>query len=153
VSAHEGNEITLRGWVYNRRSSGKLQFILLRDGTGVIQCVAFKGNFTPEEFEMLDKLTQESSIEIRGKVRKDIRSPGGYEMDVAGFKIVQLAELGGDRATELAGRRLQIIHLLEQGQLSLADRVIDKYRFWAERLHHPVHLFDSARFHGPNSGS
>jgi asparaginyl-tRNA synthetase len=92
VSAHEGNEITLRGWVYNRRSSGKLQFILLRDGTGVIQCVAFKGNFTPEEFEMLDKLTQESSIEIRGKVRKDSRSPGGYEMDVAGFKIVQLAE-------------------------------------------------------------
>ena len=92
VSAHEGNEITLRGWVYNRRSSGKLQFILLRDGTGVIQCVAFKGNFSPEEFEMLDKLTQESSIEIRGKVRKDSRSPGGYEMDVAGFKVVQLAD-------------------------------------------------------------
>ena len=92
VSAHEGNEITLRGWVYNKRSSGKLQFILLRDGTGVIQCVAFKGNFSPEVFEILDKLTQESSIEIRGKVRKDSRSPGGYEMDVAGFKVVQLAD-------------------------------------------------------------
>ena len=92
VGAHEGNEITLRGWVYNKRSSGKLQFILLRDGTGVIQCVAFKGNFTPEQFDALDKLTQESSIEIRGKVRKDSRSPGGYELDVTGFEIVQVAE-------------------------------------------------------------
>ena len=76
VGAHEGNEVTLRGWVYNKRSSGKLQFILLRDGTGIIQCVAFKGNFTPEQFEALDKLTQESSLEIDGKVRKDSRSPG-----------------------------------------------------------------------------
>jgi asparaginyl-tRNA synthetase len=92
IGAHEGNEITLRGWVYNKRSSGKLQFILLRDGTGIIQCVAFRGNFSPEEFDALDKLTQESSIEIQGKVRKDSRSPGGFEVDVTGFKIVQLAE-------------------------------------------------------------
>jgi asparaginyl-tRNA synthetase len=92
IGAHEGNEITLRGWVYNKRSSGKLQFILLRDGTGIIQCVAFKGSFSPEEFDALDKLTQESSIEIRGKVRKDSRSPGGFEVDVTGFKIVQLVE-------------------------------------------------------------
>jgi asparaginyl-tRNA synthetase len=92
VSAYDGTEITLRGWVYNKRSSGKLQFILLRDGTGIIQCVAFKGNFTPEQFEQLDKLTQESSVEIRGKVRKDTRSTGGYELDVTGFDIIQLAE-------------------------------------------------------------
>lgn len=92
VGVHEGNEITLRGWVYNKRSSGKLQFILLRDGTGIIQCVGFKGNFTPEQFDALDKLTQESSIEIRGKVRKDSRSPGGYELDITGFKIVQMAD-------------------------------------------------------------
>jgi asparaginyl-tRNA synthetase len=92
VGAHEGSEITLRGWVYNKRSSGKLQFILLRDGTGVIQCVAFKGNFSPEQFDALDKATQESSIEIRGKVRKDSRSPGGYELDITNFEIIQLAE-------------------------------------------------------------
>jgi asparaginyl-tRNA synthetase len=92
VGGYEGNEVTLRGWVYNKRSSGKLQFILLRDGTGVIQCVAFKGNFSPEQFEALDKLTQESSIEITGNVRKDARSPGGYEVDISGFKIQQLAE-------------------------------------------------------------
>jgi asparaginyl-tRNA synthetase len=92
VGEHEGKEISLRGWIYNKRSSGKLQFILLRDGTGIIQCVAFKGNFTPEEFDALDQLTQESSLEIRGKVRKDARSPGGYELDVTGFRICQLTE-------------------------------------------------------------
>ena len=89
---YEGEEVTLRGWVYNRRSSGKLQFILLRDGTGIMQCVAFKGNFTPERFAELDRLTQESSLEIVGKVKKDVRSPGGYEMDIADFRIIQLAE-------------------------------------------------------------
>lgn len=92
VSAYEGAEITLRGWVYNKRSSGKLQFILLRDGTGILQCVAFKGNFTPDQFEALDKVTQESSIEITGKARKDARSPGGYELDVSSFRILQLTE-------------------------------------------------------------
>ncbi len=92
IAAHEGKEVTLRGWVYNRRSSGKLQFILLRDGTGITQCVAFKGNFTPEQFEALDKATQESSISIHGKVRKDSRAPGGFELDMTGFEIHQIAE-------------------------------------------------------------
>ena len=92
AGGHEGGEATLRGWVYNRRSSGKLHFILLRDGTGVMQCVAFKGNFTPERFAELDRLTQESSLEISGKVRKDARSPGGYELDVTDFKIIQTTE-------------------------------------------------------------
>ena len=92
VGAHEGGEVTLRGWVYNKRSSGKLQFIMLRDGTGIIQCVAFKGNFSPEQFDALDGLTQESSLEIQGKVRKDARSPGGYELDVTGFRIFQLTD-------------------------------------------------------------
>ncbi len=92
VAAHEGSEVTLRGWVYNKRSSGKLQFILLRDGTGIIQCVAFKGNFTPEQFEGLDRVTQESSIEIRGKIRKDSRAPGGHELDMTGFEVIQVAQ-------------------------------------------------------------
>jgi asparaginyl-tRNA synthetase len=92
IAAYEGSEVTLRGWVYNKRSSGKLQFILLRDGTGIIQCVASKGNFSPEQFEALDKLTQESSLEIRGRVRRDERAPGGYEVDFAGFEIHQIAD-------------------------------------------------------------
>jgi asparaginyl-tRNA synthetase len=92
IGAHEGVEVTLRGWVYNKRSSGKLQFIMFRDGTGIIQCVAFKGNFTQEQFEMLDRLTQESSIAITGKVRKDTRAPRGYEVDMSGFEIFQVTE-------------------------------------------------------------
>jgi asparaginyl-tRNA synthetase len=92
IGAYEGKEVSLRGWVYNKRSSGKLQFIMLRDGTGIIQCVAFKGNFSAEQFDALDKATQESSIEIRGNVRKDARAPGGYEVDATGFKLFQLAQ-------------------------------------------------------------
>jgi len=92
IAGHEGAEAVLRGWVYNKRSSGKIHFILLRDGTGVIQCVASKGGLTPEQFAELDRLTQESSVEIRGRVRRDQRAPGGYELDVTAFKIVQIAE-------------------------------------------------------------
>ncbi len=91
IARHEGGEVTLRGWVYNRRSSGKLQFILLRDGSGIIQCVAFKGNFAPEQFDALDRVTQESSISVRGKVRKDARAPGGFELDMNGFEVHQIA--------------------------------------------------------------
>ena len=91
IGPYEGTEVTLKGWVYNKRSSGKLQFILLRDGTGTIQCVAFKGNFTAEQFETLNGLTQESSIIICGKVRKDARAPRGYEIDITQFEIVPVA--------------------------------------------------------------
>jgi asparaginyl-tRNA synthetase len=92
IGEHEGTDVMLRGWVYNKRSSGKLQFLLLRDGTGLLQCVAFKGNLAAEQFELLDRITQESSIEVRGKVRKDPRAPGGYELDVTGYDVIQIAE-------------------------------------------------------------
>jgi asparaginyl-tRNA synthetase len=92
IAAHAGGQVTLRGWVYNKRSSGKLQFILLRDGTGLLQCVAFKGNFTADEFRALDGLTQESSLEIDGTVRSDSRAPGGFELDVVRFRVIQAAE-------------------------------------------------------------
>ncbi len=92
IASHEGTEVGLRGWVYNKRSSGKIHFILLRDGTGVIQCVATRANFTAEQFGELDRLTQESSIEVRGHVRSDKRAPGGYELDMTGYGIHQVAE-------------------------------------------------------------
>jgi asparaginyl-tRNA synthetase len=92
IAKLEGSEATLRGWVYNKRSSGKLQFLLLRDGTGTIQCVGFKGNFTGEQFDVLDRLTQESSIEVRGRVRKDDRAPGGFELEMTGFEVLQIAD-------------------------------------------------------------
>ncbi len=88
---HVGKEITLKGWLYNKRSSGKLHFVVLRDGTGLVQCVFFKGNVTPEVFELSDRLGQESSIEVTGIVKAEPRSPGGYELDAKDLKVISEA--------------------------------------------------------------
>ncbi len=92
VGGHVGQEITLKGWLYNKRSSGKLHFLQLRDGSGIIQCVVFKGEVTPEVFELADKITQESSIEVTGTVREDKRSPLGFELGVKDIKVLQMAK-------------------------------------------------------------
>lgn len=91
---HEGKQATLRGWLYNRRSKGKLRFLLVRDGTGIVQCVAFEKNVPPDMFELCDKLPYESSIEIEGTVRRDERAPGGFELDVAALRVLSAAEPG-----------------------------------------------------------
>jgi asparaginyl-tRNA synthetase len=80
--------ITLKGWLYNKRSSGKVRFIILRDGSGLLQCVVFKGNVTPEVFDLSDKLGQESSIEVTGKVKVEPRAPGGFELDAVDVKLI-----------------------------------------------------------------
>ena len=82
VAQHEGSLIELRGWVYNVRSSGKLHFLQLRDGSGIIQCVVFKGDVEPELFQQVGELTQESSIVVQGEVRADARSSLGFEVGV-----------------------------------------------------------------------
>ena len=87
IAAHEGNEVTLRGWLHNRRSSGKLHFLQVRDGTGTIQCVVFKGNVTPEAFSEADHLPQETSVSVTGLVKKEPRSPIGFEIDVRGLAV------------------------------------------------------------------
>jgi asparaginyl-tRNA synthetase len=87
-----GQEVTLRGWLFNKRSSGKVKFVILRDGTGYVQCVYFKGNVTEDIFEAADKIGQESSIEVTGKVKEEPRSVGGYELDATGLTIIQNAE-------------------------------------------------------------
>jgi len=92
LSQYVGQEVTLRGWVYHRTGKGKLQFIQLRDGTGVVQCVVFKGNVSEEVFNLAKDLTQESSVIIKGSVREDPRSPSGYEIDVSDIKLVQLTK-------------------------------------------------------------
>jgi asparaginyl-tRNA synthetase len=88
---HVGEEVTLRGWLFNKRSSGKIRFVILRDGTGYVQCVFFKGNVSEEAFELADKLGQESSIEIKGKVKEEPRAPGGYELDGTELKVIHEA--------------------------------------------------------------
>jgi len=87
IARHEGKEVTLHGWLYGRRSSGKLHFLQLRDGTGTIQCVVFKGNVSPETFHEADHLPQETSLAVTGLVKKDERSPIGFELDVKGLQV------------------------------------------------------------------
>src|SRR5256884_42717 len=88
VGRYDGQEVTLKGWLYNLRESGKLLFPIFRDGTGIIQGVcALKEN--PEAFEALKGLTQESSVIVRGKIRAEKRAPGGYEIGVTKIQIVQ----------------------------------------------------------------
>jgi asparaginyl-tRNA synthetase len=89
VGKHEGQAVTIRGWLYNLRESGKLLFPQFRDGSGIIQGVVPKNAVTPEVFDAVKTLTQESSVIVEGKVRADKRAPGGYELDVANVQVVQ----------------------------------------------------------------
>jgi asparaginyl-tRNA synthetase len=88
---HEGQEVRLRGWLYNIRTGGKVQFLLVRDGTGVVQAVASLKTLGEAQFAEAGALTQESSLELWGTVKADPRAPGGYELQMAGLKTVQLA--------------------------------------------------------------
>jgi asparaginyl-tRNA synthetase len=89
IGKHDGQSVTLRGWLYNLRESGKLLFPQFRDGSGVIQGVVPKNAVAPEVFEAIKTLTQESSVIVEGKVRADKRAPGGYELDVINVQVVQ----------------------------------------------------------------
>jgi asparaginyl-tRNA synthetase len=86
---HEGESVAIAGWLYNLRRSGKIVFPLVRDGTGIMQCVGAKSTLAEETFETLKNLTQESSLVITGKVRAESRAPGGYELDVETAEVVQ----------------------------------------------------------------
>ncbi|MEO8052706.1 MAG: asparagine--tRNA ligase [Acidobacteriota bacterium] len=86
---HVGESVEIAGWLYNLRRSGKICFPQMRDGTGILQCVAVKSALQEELFEALKDLTQESSLTIRGKIRAEARAPGGYELDVETAHILQ----------------------------------------------------------------
>ena len=92
LSQHVGEEVTLRGWLYNLRAGGKILFPQLRDGTGIVQGVVLKKSLPPETFDALKTLGQESALILRGTVRADERAPGGYELDVTDARIVQAVE-------------------------------------------------------------
>src|SRR5690242_6165991 len=89
IGKHEGQTVTLRGWLYNLRESGKLLFPQFRDGSGVIQRVVPKSAVPPEVFDAIKGLTQESSVVVEGKVRADKRAPSGYELDVSNVQVLQ----------------------------------------------------------------
>lgn len=88
IARYVGQRVTLAGWVYHKTEKGKLIFILLRDGSGTIQCVTFKKNVSEETFATAQSLTQESSCRITGSVRADERAPGGYELDVESIELI-----------------------------------------------------------------
>ncbi len=92
VAHYEGQEITVKGWLYNKRDKGRLQFLLLRDGTGIMQAVAFKKEIGAEAFEAAMAITQESSLVAKGVVRADSRAPGGYELSLTDLQVVQLTQ-------------------------------------------------------------
>ena len=88
IADHVGQEVELRGWLYNKRSSKKLQFLQVRDGTGIIQCVLFIKDVPAELFQLADHLSQETSIKVRGEVREDKRSDIGFELGVSDLEVV-----------------------------------------------------------------
>jgi asparaginyl-tRNA synthetase len=92
IGEHVGEEVLIKGWLYNKRSSGKIHFLLIRDGTGLIQCVMTKDSVSEKVFDTYEQLTQESSLEVRGEVREDKRAPGGYELELKDVRIIQIAQ-------------------------------------------------------------
>jgi asparaginyl-tRNA synthetase len=89
AARHVGERVSIAGWLYNLRESGKIVFPLVRDGTGIMQCVAIKTALPAEVFETVRDLTQESSIIVTGKVRAEPRAPGGYEIELDGIRVIQ----------------------------------------------------------------
>ncbi len=92
IGKYQGKDVIIKGWLFNKRSSGKIRFILVRDGTGIIQSVIAKGEVKDELFKIADKITQESSVILTGTVRKEDRAPGGYEIIAKDIKVIQMAE-------------------------------------------------------------
>jgi asparaginyl-tRNA synthetase len=88
IGKHEGQDVTIKGWLHNRRSSGKIHFLTLRDGSGFIQAVMSKAAVGEEQFKTADHLSQETSLIVTGMARADKRAPSGYEIDVKNFEVV-----------------------------------------------------------------
>jgi asparaginyl-tRNA synthetase len=91
IAGHVGREVEVRGWVYHKRSSGKVRFLVVRDGTGVLQGTMYSPDKDAPLFRVFDELTQESSVLVRGKVREEKRAPGGYELEIQDVEVVQIA--------------------------------------------------------------
>jgi len=134
IAKHEGETVTIRGWLVNRRSSGKIHFLQVRDGSGFVQAVMSKAAVGDETFTRADHLSQESAIIVHGTVRADSRAPGGFEVDVTGFEVVSEAhdypitpkEHGVDFLMDR--RHLWIRSARQQAVLRIRHEVIDAVR-------------------------
>jgi len=114
---YAGEEVTIKGWVYNRRSSGKIVFLLIRDGTGIVQVVVSQGKVSEDVFGLCDTIPYESSVIITGRAYKDERAPGGYELSFENIDVVSFAE---DYPISLKGHGIEF--LMERRHLWLRSR-------------------------------
>jgi asparaginyl-tRNA synthetase len=145
VGKHDGQAVTIQGWLYNKRESGKLIFPIFRDGTGVIQGVAPKNQVSPEVFDTLKTLTDESSVTVTGKVRADKRAPGGYELDVSEVKVVQ--RVPEDEPFPIARKEHGIDFLMENRHLWIrSPRQTAILRVRAEIVRAARNFFDDRGF-------
>ena len=134
IADHAGQQVTVRGWLHNRRSSGRIHFLTVRDGTGFIQSVMSKGAVPDETFVEADHLSQETALLLTGTVRADARAPGGYEIDVSGLQVV--GESAGYPITPkehgvdylLDRRHLWVRSERQQAVLRVRHEVIDAVR-------------------------
>lgn len=136
----QGQSVTIRGWLHNKRSSGKIRFLLVRDGTGIVQGVLVRGQLPDADFEQFDQLTQESSLIIQGRVRADARAPGGFELEVTHLQPLQIAADYPISPKEhgvaflLEHRHLWLRSPRQQAILRIRDEIIRACRdFFAQR--------------------
>jgi len=146
---HSGQKVRIRGWLDNKRSSGGIHFLQVRDGTGIIQCTMKKGKVEEEKFEEAKNLTQESSLELTGAVREDRRALGGYEIQVEDMNIVCLAAEGYPIAKKYHGPEF----LLDHRHLWIRNRKMQKiFRIRAKFLEAAREWFELngyTEFHSP----
>jgi len=136
-SGYVGEKVAIRGWLHNKRSSGGIHFLLIRDGTAVIQCTIKKDMVEEEKFELAKKLTQESTLELTGIVKTDPRAPGGYEIQVEDMNFVRIAEEGFPIAKKYHGseflldnRHLWIRSQKMQRILRVRAKLLEAAREW-----------------------
>src|SRR5664280_2404047 len=145
IGQHEGQTVIIRGWLYNLRESGKLLFPIFRDGSGIIQGVVAKNAVSPELFDSIKGLTQESSVIVTGKVRADKRAPGGYEMDVTDAQVVQ--RVNPDDPYPISPKEHGVDFLMEHRHLWLrSPRQVAILRVRAEIIKAARDYFDDRGF-------
>jgi asparaginyl-tRNA synthetase len=141
IAQHEGEQVTLQGWLYHHTDKGRLQFLQVRDGTGFVQCVVFEKEVAPELFETVQNLTQESSLVVTGTIRQDDRAPGvpgGYEVGVSDLQVLQLAEEYPIQPKEhgveflMDNRHLWVRSQLQWAVLRVRATVIRAIRDWLD---------------------
>ncbi len=138
LARHEGKVITIKGWLYNHTDKGRLQFLLVRDGTGMVQCVASEKDISDEAFGEAKRVTQESSLVVTGRVRRDSRAPGGYEVQLEDVQIVQLTEDYPITPKEhgvgflMANRHLWIRSTQQHATLLIRAEVVKAIREWLD---------------------